>query len=337
MKGTVSERQLAAAAFTGLLAPAAAVAGLDWRGALAAVPVVMTAAWCWSERAETTGEKGRSLSLLYIMWEVPYAGAVLAAAAERITAPEGRGTEWVLLLLLLPVLWLTVERPAVFGRAAEIFYLAMLAVLVFVLLLGGLQIKLGRLLEEAEGFWMSWLAAAGTGCGAVAAVLLREREGGPTKGIWIRWSGASAVVLLLMSMVTTGVLSPALAAEQELPFFTVTVGLGRTARVEGLVSAVWLLSEVTLAALLLQSGRRLWRGCRPTVKHKEKARALVLTAAVGGVALWILQKESSGIWLRVLLPVPGLILGGAAPMMGRLCTKWRKPKKRDAHLGEKEG
>lgn len=333
----MSARQLAVASFTGLLAPAAAVAGLDWRGAVLAVPVVLLAAWCWRRLGDwTSGWRGlgwKLPTLIYIVWLLLFAGTVLAASAERVTAPEGRGVEWVALLVALPALWLAVVKPAVFGRAAEIFYLAVGAALVFVLVFGGMQVKLGRLLEDTEGFWMGFAAAAGVGCCGIVGVLLWDDRGEREKTKWGRWSGALTVALALMSGVTTGVLSPALASEQERPFFVMTVGLGQTARVEGLVSASWLLADVTLLGLLLQCGKKLWR----VLGLKwERGVPWVLAAAVVGIALWFLRAGRSGAWLRGVVPVLGLLLGGVFPLMGLLCAKWRKRKKGSTHLGGTE-
>ena len=324
--------------FTGLLAPAAAVAGMDWRGALAAIPVVLAAAWCWCGLGKWVGgwvgAKWKLPTFIYIMWGILLSGAVLASAAERVTAPAGRGVEWVALLLAVPVFCLVKGKAAVFGRTAEIFYLAMIAVLAFVLVFGGAQIRFGRLLEPTGEFWSALLAAAGIGCSGVAAVLLWDGDGGMDRPKWMRWSGGEAVALLLMSVVTVGVLSPALAAQQERPFFVMTVGLGQTARVEGLVSAAWLLSEVTLCGLLLQCGRKLWGAMGFGWK---RGAPWVLTVAAAGAALCFLKSGESVRWLCRILPVGGLVLGGVLPAVYSLWARWRKTEKRGAYLGERKG
>lgn len=78
MDNRISARQLCVAAFTGLLAPAAAAAGGDWRGALLAVPVVVLAVWAGCAAAARPGGLsallrhgwGKVLALLYIVWGV---------------------------------------------------------------------------------------------------------------------------------------------------------------------------------------------------------------------------------------------------------------------------
>lgn len=323
MKNRLSVRQLAVASFTGLLAPASAIAGMDWRGALLAIPLLLAAACCWGKLGDWTSgwntPAWRFLTIIYIVWVVLFAGSTLAASAERITAPQNNGVEWAAVLIGVLALWLAAIKPDAFGRAAEIFYLAVGATLIFVLLFGGVQIKPERLFANTGEFWNGFLAAAGVGCCGVAGVLLRDGESGSTK--WVGWSGAFGIALMLMSAVTTGVLSPTLAAAQERPFFLMTVGLGQTARVEGLISAVWLLAEMTLLGLLLQCGRKLWR-----VLGLKWVRAAppVLSLLMLACALWFIRTEKSGAWIRERLPIWGLLLGGAFPALGLFGTKQQK-------------
>lgn len=336
MKNGISARQLAVASFTGLLSPAAAAAGLDWRGAVLAVPVVLAAAWCWSRlgrgsggwTGRWTGWAGKGLALLYVLWGLALAGAALGSAGSRITAPEGQGAGWVTALLWLSVLWMVRGKPAAFARAAEIFYLAMGAALVLVLLFGGAQVEERWLLAGGE-LWSSFLTAAGVGCCGVAALLLWDGgEEGETRR-WIPWSGAGAVVTALLAAVTVGVLSPALAAAQTRPFFVMSVGLGKTARVEGLVSAVWLLADVTLAGLFLQCCRRLWGVISP---HGARIAPWVLGLAALGAGLWLQGTGLAEAWLRGVLPLGGLVLGGVVPALACLCQKGRKRTKDQEHI-----
>lgn len=341
MKNGLSARQLAVASFTGLLAPAAVVAGLDWRGAVLAVPVVVAAAWRWRYLGEKgdwvggwKGWSGKLLTLLYIVWFLILSGVVLGRAGARITAPSGNGAGWVVLLVWLPVLFLAKGKPAAFGRAAEIFYLIVGVVLVLALVFGAVQVQLRWLLVESGPIWTSFLAAAGTGCCGVATVLLWD--GGEPGGArrWVPWSGAAAGAVALMSIVTTGVLSPVLAAERERPFFVMSVGLGRTARVEGLVSAVWLLADVTLLGLLLQCARKLWTVAELPWK---KGAPWVCGLLVLGLGLWLRDGELAGVLLRFVLPVAGLVLGGAVPGLACIWGKCRRGEKRGGTSGGKTG
>ena len=328
MKCKPTARQLAAAAFTGSLSLAAAVAGLDWRGALLAVPVVLASAWCWTRLGRGTGGwagswhgfGGKVLSIIYIVWVLALAGAVLAAAGSRMTVPDGRREGWVSLLVWLCALYLAQGRPDAFGRAAELFRIAMTAALVVVVAFAAVQVKGRWLLAETGTLLPSFLIAAGVGCCGVAAPLLWE-GGEQDARHWLRWGGAGAVAVVALSAVTVGALSPALAAGQTRPFFIMTVGLGRTARIEGLVSAVWLLADVTLLALLLHAGRRLWSvlGLPWT-----KGAPWVLSLVALGLSLAMQGAGLAELLLRGPLPLTGLVLGGGLPVLACLWQKYRE-------------
>lgn len=316
--------QLSAAAFTGLLTPAAAVAGGDWQGGLLAVPVVLLAACCWERLGDWTGSwkgtGGRALSAVYLFWTVLTAGVVLAGAGARMTAPDGRDAGWVIVLIWIPVLLLARKGTAVCARAAQIFCRGMTAVLALVLILGGRELRWERLLRESGALAPSFLSAVGVGCCGVAALLAWDgREEGGT-GRRMAWSGALAGATALMRAVSVGVLGRELAAGQERPFFLMTVGAGRTARVEGLAEAAFLLADVTLAALMLQCGKRL----RDGAGLPRKGRApWVIPAAALAFALWLNGRGTAERWLRETVPATGLILGGAVPGLALLGRRWR--------------
>ena len=56
-----------------------------------------------------------------------------------------------------------------------------------------------------------------------------------------------------LGLLTAGLLSPAVAAQLDGPFFTAAGLLGDSARLEGLVSALWLLPDLTWVGLLARS------------------------------------------------------------------------------------
>lgn len=319
MKNRISARQLCAAGFTGLLSLSAASAWVDWRGALLAAPVVLAAVWAAARAGERAGgmlkgRGGRALALLYILWGEFTAGAVLALCGERLSAAGGQGGPlWPTVLAAVPVLWLAAGKPEGFARAAELFYLAMLAVLVFIVLLGAGQVEARWLLAPAEDLWRSVLTAAGLGCMWVYAVLLWNGRGQGEKKRFVGWAAAGGLTLAGMAALAAGSLSPALTAQVQGPFFLMTVGLGRTARVESLVALLWLVADVTLLGLLAQSCRGVWRDVLGLPGEGRAGAALTAAALV--LALVLEEYGRPAALVRTVIPAGGLILGGAVPLL----------------------
>lgn len=318
MENRISLRQLCAAGFTGLLSLFAA-AWMDWRGALLAVPVVtasMCAAFAGAKRAGGLLENpgGRLLTVIYMVWGVFLSGTALALCGQRISGAGARGGPlWPTVLAALPVLWLAVGKPEAFARAAEIFYLTMLAVLAFIFLLGVKQVETRWLLAQGESLGRSVLTAAGLGCCGVYAALLWNGQGKAEAGRWLRWTAAGGLVLAAMAALTAGSLSPALAGTVERPFFLMTVGLGETARTESLVALLWLAADVTFLGLVLQCCRALWH--KVTGWSGGRVAGAVLTAAVLALALLQERFGAPEKLLGDVIPLGGLILGSLVPVL----------------------
>lgn len=335
MNNQISVRQLCAAGFTGLLSLFAA-AWVDWRGALLAVPVAVLSMYAASSGARQAGgllknPGGRPLAFPYIVWGVFLAGTVLALCGQRVSQAGGQGGPfWPTVLAALPVFCLAAGKPGAFARAAEIFYLAMLAVLVFILLLGVKQAEGRWLLAAGKNLGGSVLTAAGLGCCGVYAVLLwngREEEG---RRQWLSWTAAGSLVLAGMAALTAGSLSPALAGTVERPFFLMTVGLGETARVESLVALLWLTADVAFLGLVLQACRGLWRDV--LALDGEKWAGVGLAAASLGTALCLEELGRPEEILKSVIPLGGLTVGGVVPLLLWVLGSLRK--KREEKVGK---
>ena len=162
---------------------------------------------------------------------------------------------WLLLLLALPVLWMSWGKSAAFFRGGEIYWMVLVAALVAVGLLALPQVTVSYLWTRQGSGWTSALMAAGTV--AMAAWVLpylykvspRQRQGGPV-GRWLLLAGLLGVALAAL---TRGVLGHA-ARELPHPFFVTTGVMGESARLEGLLSALWLICDLVWAGLLA----RVW-------------------------------------------------------------------------------
>ncbi len=259
----LSPRQLSVAVLVGGLSTGAAAAGrADWRWLLACVPVGVLAGWLLLRKV---GRRPLQpvLRVLYGFWAVVLMADALDRTAGRIQAAAGgRGNAgWLLVLLALPLLWMGWGKAAAFFRAVEILWLAAGVTVAAVLLLGVPRMEWTWALESGGG----WLESveAGTAVLSVGLFVLpflykvKEEPGGVHRGLV--WLGTLGVLSAALAAVTAGLLSPAVAVELDGPFFTAAGLLGDSARLEGLVSALWLLPDLVFIGLLARSwGDRHW-------------------------------------------------------------------------------
>lgn len=269
----LSPRQLAVAVLVGGLSAGAAAAGrADWRWLLACVPPGVMAGWLALRRVGHRPLRP-ALKALYGLWAVVLMAVTLERTAGRIwSASGGQGDmRWLLALLALPLVWMGWGKAAAFFRAVEILWLAVGTTTAAVLLLGALRMNWSWALEPV-GEWTETVGAGAvilsTGLFVVPHLYKVEEEpGGVHRGLL--WLGALGLLSGLLAMLTAGLLSPGVAARLDGPFFAAAGLLGDSARLEGLVSALWLLPDLTLTGLLSRS----W--------GEERWPALAVVAALG--------------------------------------------------------
>ena len=290
----LSARQLAVAVLVGGLSAGAAAAGrADWWWLLACVPVGVVIGWLvlyrMGHRPLGLRPLHPVLKVLYAIWAVVLMADALERTAGRLwSASGGQGdVRWLMALLALPLIWMGWGKAAAFFRAVEIFWLAAAAAVAAVLLLGVPRVNWAWALEPAGG-WMESMGAGvvilSTGLFAIPHLYKVEEEpGGARRGLL--WLGALGVLSVLLALLTAGLLSPGVAARLDGPFFAAAGLLGDSARLEGLVSALWLLPDLTLIGLLSRS----W--------GEERWPALAVLAALGAA----------------LAGVMGLLPGAAMP------------------------
>ena len=259
----LSSRQLAVAVLVGGLSAGAAAAGrTDWRWLLACVPVGAVAGWLVLRRVGHSSLYP-ALKVLYGLWAVVLMASALERTAARIwSASGGQGdVRWLMALLALPLIWMGWGKAVAFFRAVEIFWLAAGVTAAAVLLLGVPRINWTWALEPAGG-WMESLGAGvvilSTGLFVIPHLYKVEEEpGGAHRGLL--WLGTLGLLSALLALLTAGLLSPGVAARLDGPFFAAAGLLGDTARLEGLISALWLLPDLTLIGLLSRSwGEERW-------------------------------------------------------------------------------
>lgn len=320
----LSGRQLSVAVLVGGLSTASAiVGGADWRWLLVAVPVGVIIAWLLLLRVGTqplyAGAKGKVLAILYGGWAVVLMSDVLHRAAQRLQITSGNEglTGWLLILLALPLVWMGWGKTAAFFRAVEIFWLAVLVMLGVVLALGSLQVEWRYVRLPADSWWESLLAGAGvlsTGLFVLPYIYKVERIG---QGSWrcLTWFAALGVLTAALTALTVGILSPVVTGELDDPFYVMAGMLGGSARLEGLISALWLLPDLTSAGLLSRVwGERRW------------------PALAVGLALVLAFLNISNSLPRLALPVGSLILAVSTVVLAPGGRNSGLDEKKTAHL-----
>ncbi len=255
----LSGRQLAVAAFVAGLSPAAALAGrVSWLWLLVWCAVALALAKPVLRRMEGRRIPGW-LRAVYALWGTLLAARVLERAADRLVLTSGGSSQlWLVLLLALPLVWMGWGRTAPFFRTVEVLWLAVMVILALVLGFGLVRLNWRYVLSAGSRWQAGGFAAAELFAPAVFLLpyIYNVETGGDREGR--RWLAGLAAVGAGLCAVTSGLLGGA-SAELELPFFVAAGLLGKTARCEGVLSALWLLPDLTLAGLFCRVwGERRW-------------------------------------------------------------------------------
>ena len=261
---TVSGRQISVAVLVAGLSPAAAAAGeADWFWILVWSAVAVLLAWLTLRRTASRplyrGAGGTILYILYAGWSALMAARVLSRAVRRLEMTSGGSSGfWLLLLVAVPLLWMAWGKAAPFFRSAEIFWLAMAALLVPVAGVGITRVEWSYVAARQEDWLGSALAAGEIFVPALFVLPYIYNVEGRSNRRGLAWLTALGGLAALLSLVTVGILGE---AARQLPnsFFAAAGTLGRSARCEGLLSVLWLLPDLVLAGLLCRAWGDRWR------------------------------------------------------------------------------
>lgn len=298
---------LAAVALSGLSLGAAQAGQVDWKwglvGVAVSVPLMTWVMLRLGTHSIYRGVWGVVLTAVYTSWSVLTLGHVLGQAANRLEATGGsQGVQgWLVLLLALPVLWMSWGKPAAFFRGGEIYWMVLVAVLAVVGLLTIPQVNVSYLWPQEERGWASALTAAGA-VAMTAWTLPYIYKVSPGRGErWAvgRWLLLVGVLAVGLAALTRGILGQA-ATQLTQPFFVTTGVMGESARTEGLLSALWLICDLVWAGLLA----RVWGGGKGPV-------VCVVLGTVVALAGW-----TDG-WPAVVWPVGNLVLAVLAALSPR--------------------
>lgn len=260
----LSGRQLSVAMTVAGLSPAAGLAGVaSWPWVVFWFGAGVVLAWitlkCMRDEPLFSGERGAILSILYKVGAVVLASRVLSRASGRLEVTSGGSPGfWLLLVIAVPLLVICWGKPAPFFRMVEILWLAMAVVLALILVVGLFRVEWRYVALPSE----DWPGSLWAACEILAPALFllpclyRVEERSDGRGI--AWLSALGGVSALLCLITGGILGRA-AGQIPHGFYVAAGLLGKSARCEGLLSVLWLLPDLTLAALVCRAwGERRW-------------------------------------------------------------------------------
>lgn len=249
---------------------------------------------------------GGLFSAIYALWLVFYCGIVLRASVERlVSALYPESAPWLFMIVTAAALTvpLSMKKKALF-RAAEIVLPLIVGCLAFVFIFSVKDIRPRFLLPVGLD------GAGGTAAGAIpvleifsvfAFFLLASHEVSDPERLMresAKWTGLAGIAAFLLCVVTIGTSSAPLCADFLSPALTVVRNIrlfGTDARVDSVIFAVWVITDLALMASLLKIARELLAALLPKralrLLPAAEPAAVLLTAVLisggaTGVAFW---------------------------------------------------
>ena len=282
---------------------------------------------------------GRGIALLFLMWGLFLLVVNAARCARRLTMAEGTPVFFSAVVLVLAVWMATGGLPA-FVRTCEIFYLAIAAGLVGIVILGGLRVQPEYVFlfsrEELAHVPMVALSVLGIVSiglyGLFFAGSITVRPGDRARVV--RWIVIWFLILALILFLIIGTFGAPLVEETQRPFFQMVAGLGLTGafqRLEALVSALWMLGDVALLGLLLFGVKRLTAAVSGQQEQRWSVVLAGVMAFVGGEFM-AGKKGLLELSQQSLMPLGSLIMGGVLVLV----FYWVQHKERGAEKGSEK-
>ena len=294
-----------------------------WLSPLAALIFLLPLFWL-GRRGDVTALRkswaGRAVLVLCVLWMELLVVLRLGLCARRMLwSGERDGAVWYFLLTLAAIaLWIGQGKLSAFGRAGQLFLVMLMGAAVLVLGLSLPRLRADRVLplwtQDAVPVLLSGVSAAGSIGWAVLPLLLlpvQERKGKTL----VLWGVGGGVLLTLAQLIIIGNLGVGLCAQSDSAFFALTksVGVeGAFQRVESIVAAVWVFSDLLLLTGILWCIRRIGGVLCPRVPAPTLVTIAALSAMVTALALFG-ERVSPRALERILLPLGSLVLGLTIP------------------------
>lgn len=304
----LSMTQLMAAVWAGAIGglgeffafPGAGTGG-TWLLPLLALPVLLTMGWLLGRVSGGDGlgaglcrglgpVLGRSTLILYIVWAVLLAGAVMGRCALRLGG-GGEGSPWFFLgLLVVAVLWMIRGEIGAFGRVAQGMLAALLVTVGAVLLLALPQAD-GTLLRPVGVRAAEWLRGIVSTVEILSPALYgafllgRTGEHGQSR-CFLWWTVVGCAAGAAALAIIQSCLGPALSARMEQPLFTLTQGVGVEGafqRAESLVITLWSGTDLMTALLLLRAAEEIGGALHPGWGGRIKTAVGIASALAAAI------------------------------------------------------
>lgn len=342
-------RQLWPLLFGGLLAPAAQLlpapgaGALGWAAPLMALPAALAltallAAVCrlgsgdYRESLDLAWGRwgGGALATAYLLWGTALAGWTACRTARRfLSAGYGNGPRLLFIVVWLALGWRLARGSAGrLARAGRIFYLALAGGLWLALLLALPQFDPKNLVPAGGAEVLGALCGSGGTPALLGVAVFAGFLGGRVR--WerdalrwgLRWTARLCLAAAAAGLLCLAAFGAPLAARMEEPLLMLVRGVGVRGgfeHIEAVFIAVWSLSDLLLAGVLLLACRGLGEGLLLRRAGKYAAAGVSLAAFAGALVLFpdavTLKKwEEVGGWIAlvmgVLLPAATLVLGG---------------------------
>ena len=276
---------------------------------------------------------GKAVLLLYLIWgELLLALRLRLAAQRMMDGGERDGAVWFFIVVLAVLAWWMGKGSlGALGRTAQLFFLGLAVAGAAVLAVSLFQVEPGNLLtswKDAGATELVWPGIQVAGYGSFA-MFLYQPSGKKDGRSWLRALVWAWFVVTVAQIIIVGRFGPALTQELESPFLQLAKSIGVKGafqRVESIVGALWMFSDLLLLALLLCGVKRI--GTEIITKGSELALttvqivvAVVLAVACFGVKISAKEVEDQ------LIPVGNIILGIVVPAFACILLR-RKGKNR---------
>ncbi|MBP1737574.1 MAG: spore gernimation protein [Oscillospiraceae bacterium] len=284
---------------------------------------------------EVTGKwPARVLLACYLVWGMFLLGLFTRVASSRLSdAYQTNGTLTFCVLLLAMVLWMAIGKVSAFGRAGEIFYLALAITFGAIVLFCLFKVRWDFAMPQnrmdfskglSAAFPVLGVASMGIYGGFLGGLVKRSRE---NRQRGFGWLVVSCIAFTLLLLVVTGRVGSVLEARLNIPFITLVEDIGVKGafqRMEALVGAIWVLSDLILLGMLALSCRSLTVEVIPACGQIERWMAIPTVAVGAALAIFLPERieENSFLWSIVL--GGNLTLGIAVPIFVLFAAKLRR-------------